>query len=400
MEHYKFGKNWKRFIDTSYTKKRVEIAQKCMLDTLLRPNLDNQSILDIGCGSGIHSLAALRSGARFVTSMDYDLDSVRTAWQLWKAEGKPRNWKIIHGDVLDESFMSRFEDIDIVYSWGVLHHTGNMYKAIKNAALPLKKSHSGGVFFIALYSYNIYQSYLGKSPENWLEIKQKYNAAGYFRKRYMEYQHLYDTYFWNMDRWTEAPKYFVKMLKAARDYKKARGMDLMTDVRDWLGGWPMDFVHEEECVEFCDKKLDMRLARMLTGAGNTEFVFATKNGSTWLDPIFENRRKVLLHPPYELNDPMVWRASIPQFINECDTNEQPFKSSLLLWEDDKVLPGAHSAYDCMFNFGNGRYRHWDNNLYFTTSDNSNPNTNGRKYEITIDDGSVLTEMRNNMLLEQ
>lgn len=95
MDRYKFGKNWNRFIKKNFNSERVECAKKYMLDSLLCPDLKGKSILDIGCGSGIHSLAALRAGARFVVSMDYDPDSVKTAWVLWDREGRQANWKII-----------------------------------------------------------------------------------------------------------------------------------------------------------------------------------------------------------------------------------------------------------------------------------------------------------------
>ena len=57
-----------------------------------------------------------------------------------------------------------------------------------------------------------------------------------------------------------------------RDYRQKRGMSLMTDIRDWLGGWPMEFVHDDEAVAFC-KKLGFRLENIKTGEACSEFLF-------------------------------------------------------------------------------------------------------------------------------
>lgn len=168
MKRYHFGKNWRTFLERHYSEELLENARSCLLNALLLPNLDGKNFLDIGCGSGLHSLAAYRSGAKNVVSFDYDIDSVETTRLLWRKEGCPTNWKILRGDVLNENFMRRFNDIDIVYAWGVLHHTGNMRKAVENAALPLL-NRSSGVYLIALYSYNAYEivgNPRAKTPED------------------------------------------------------------------------------------------------------------------------------------------------------------------------------------------------------------------------------------------
>lgn len=137
MARFGFGKNWKKFVQHYATEERLAEAQNTLLDVLLLPNLEGRTFLDIGSGSGIHSYAAWRAGAKKVISFDYDTDSVEATKKLWELAGSPANWSIMRGDVLDTEFMRHFKDIDIVYSWGVLHHTGNMWKAIENAALPL-----------------------------------------------------------------------------------------------------------------------------------------------------------------------------------------------------------------------------------------------------------------------
>lgn len=388
MQRFQFGKNWNRFINQAFNEERVANAQKCLLDLLLLPSLNNLNFLDIGCGSGIHSLAAFRAGAKLIISVDYDIDSVKTTLKLWDMAGRPRNWKILQGDVLDRNFMGRFHDIDIVYSWGVLHHTDDMYKAIENAALPLQNSDRGGVFCIALYSYTAYKRWLAIPPEEWLEQKKEYNAANKLKKIFLENKYIYTSYFQDIKSLRDIKNRLQKYYERKKIYSKSRGMDVRTDIRDWLGGWPMEFVHENECVEFCEKRLNLKLARMITGESNTEFVFATKDRPTFLDPLFQSRKVIQLENKFEVNDSLIWRYKLPQFADLADTRENPRQSPLLIWEDGVPLSFPHCAYESMLNFGAGRYRHWGDSIYFTTSDNSNPNTNGKKYSVTVDDMDV------------
>lgn len=183
---YGFGKNWQKF-NTLYSQERQEGAKSALLASLGRDHLQGLDMLDIGCGSGLHSLAAWQSGAN-VTSFDYDPDSVAATRHLWQTKaGKPENWHIAQGSVLDDAYMRAAGIHDIVYSWGVLHHTGDVWQALQNAVIPLK---SDGILLIALYSYtagrNGAMSGHSPSPEKWLDIKQDYNRRGAIGKRLME----------------------------------------------------------------------------------------------------------------------------------------------------------------------------------------------------------------------
>ena len=107
----------------------------------------------------------MRAGAERIVSFDFDPDSVATTKQLRAFAGEPSHWQVMQGSVLDEAFMKGLDPVDIVYSWGVLHHTGEMWRAIENAAMPIAPN---GVFYIALYSSD---AYLDPPPEYWLDIK-------------------------------------------------------------------------------------------------------------------------------------------------------------------------------------------------------------------------------------
>jgi 2-polyprenyl-6-hydroxyphenyl methylase/3-demethylubiquinone-9 3-methyltransferase len=258
---FAFGKNWKDYIEKRLSDERVETSRLRMLEFLGMKDLAGRSFLDIGCGSGLHSLAAYRSGARQIVGFDYDPNSVLATKVCHQFAGSPGNWRFEQGSVLDEAFMQRLERADIVYSWGVLHHTGDVWGAIRNAA---DRVAPGGLFYIALYSADV--QHPPRTAEFWLDVKRQYLKASWLGKRRWEWW-----YIWNcmVDRKVYRLPEVVQRLYS---HKKDRGMDLMTDIRDWLGGWPMEFVHDAEAVKFC-KGLGFKLEKIDTGKANTEFLF-------------------------------------------------------------------------------------------------------------------------------
>src|SRR5512133_2520010 len=139
---FEFGKNWKRFL-SRLNDKRIQEAEISLKEKLEVQDLRNRSFLDIGCGSGLFSLAAARLGADQIVSFDYDTFSVACCQEL-KRQFFPdlKNWKIEQASVLNKSYLEKLGTFDIVYSWGVLHHTGNMWQAFENIN-PLVKP--GGV---------------------------------------------------------------------------------------------------------------------------------------------------------------------------------------------------------------------------------------------------------------
>ena len=260
-QRFEFGKNWLNYIHKNFSEEKAEISQKHMLSVLDRGDLKGLSFLDIGCGSGLHSYAAWRAGASTLHSFDYDTNSVASTRYVREQAGNPANWTTVEqGSVLDENYMNRLPQFDLVYSWGVLHHTGNVWQAIRNAAARVKP---GGLFYIALYSADVQKD---PTPEFWLAVKRRYVSSGWLMRRCMETWYVW-RFILNRRLWR-----FPAFLKKAREYKESRGMSLFTDIRDWLGGWPMEFVYDTEAVKFCES-LGFKLKKMLTGEANTEFVF-------------------------------------------------------------------------------------------------------------------------------
>jgi SAM-dependent methyltransferase len=260
-ERYDFGKNWASFIDTQFSADRRNISKQRLLDFLGKRDLKNLRFLDIGSGSGLHSMAAYDAGAARIHSFDYDEVSVQTTERLKVIAGAPANWTIERGDVLDLEYLRGLGLWDIVYSWGVLHHTGAMWSAIDNAA---GRVAPGGLFFIALYSSNV----ASPSTEFWLDVKRRYNLADANGKRRMELWYLWR---FGLDR---NPLRLPLLIKQIYDKKKQRGMSYMTDVRDWLGGWPMEYADDNEVIDVMKQKHGFSLINISTGEACTEFLFA------------------------------------------------------------------------------------------------------------------------------
>ena len=259
---FEFGRNWTGFVRRNLDDERIRVAQKHLLAFLNRQDLKGLDFLDIGSGSGINSAAARLAGADRIHSFDYDPDSVTATSLVRERAGSPANWSISRGDVLDDNFMTSLGKWNFVYSWGVLHHTGDVWRAIDNASRAVT---DGGLFYIALYSADAQQD-----PEFWLDVKRKYNAASAWQKHQMVWW-----YVWNYMLYRDLrrlPEFISWMAR----YRRTRGMSLFVNVRDWLGGWPMEFTHDQDVIEFLRKR-GFALENINSGEANTEFLFSRKS---------------------------------------------------------------------------------------------------------------------------
>ncbi|CAO3460084.1 hypothetical protein [Azospirillum argentinense] len=264
QDRFAFGKNWQGFLDHHFSEERVTIAQKHLLDFLRLPDLRGKTVLDIGSGSGIHSLGMWRAGAERVISFDYDPNSVAATQALHARSGAPRNWTVTRGSVLDANFMAGLPKADIVYSWGVLHHTGAQWTALRHACGQVAED---GLLYIALYTAD---AYIRPTPEDWLRIKKAYNAGGWLKKRWMELDYIW---FFMARRSLSG---LLKVPGMARSYRQGRGMSMMVDLRDWLGGWPMEFSTLREVLSLCQDELGFSLRRLASDEPNSEYLFARR----------------------------------------------------------------------------------------------------------------------------
>ncbi len=174
-----FGRNWRRYVSTYLDADRERVAAESLHD--LVGNLDQKSFLDIGCGSGLFSMCAYRAGAVDVVSIDVDPDAVTATRELQARAGAPTNWRVLHQSILAPDILAELEPADVVYSWGVLHHTGDMYTAIRNAAALVKP---GGRFAIAIYN-RVTGRWL--DSKRWWRIKRAYNRAPRIVQKAMEF---------------------------------------------------------------------------------------------------------------------------------------------------------------------------------------------------------------------
>jgi predicted RNA methylase len=147
MRMFHFGRNWKNYVKNIVDEKVLVETQNSLLRYLPKDAFINASFLDIGCGSGLFSLSAMLLGCSEVVSFNIDEESLE-AFKLLIQKFKNRlpvnfenKLKIFRGNILDLELVSSLSKnpFDIVYSWGVLHHTGNMWEAIKNASKLTKK---------------------------------------------------------------------------------------------------------------------------------------------------------------------------------------------------------------------------------------------------------------------
>jgi len=260
QEKFSFGKNWKEFLKL-LTKERVDLAKKS-LSSFIDVDIKGKTFVDIGCGSGLFSLSAALLGAK-VTSVDVDANSVACAVHLRdKFKIKHGDWKIVTGSALDKNFIKGLGKFDIVYSWGVLHHTGNMWTALDNVTQLVKPK---GTFYVALYN-----DFRGiPSSKTWLSIKRFYAKRGKLLRRGMEAVYL-SYFFVGLILHGKNPFSYIKKYPQT----SRRGMSFYRDAVDWLGGYPYEYASVEEVTKFYNKRGFELLKKQETAReGCNEFLF-------------------------------------------------------------------------------------------------------------------------------
>ncbi len=259
-ERFRFGANWAAFLRT-LDEDRILQAELSLKDMLAVENLQGKRFLDVGSGSGLFSLAARRLGAE-VHSLDYDPESVACTRELKRRyfNDDPK-WSVEEASVLDEAHLGSLGKFDVVYSWGVLHHTGQMQQALNNVLIPLADS---GTLFIAIYNDQ------GVISKFWSVVKRIY-CSGLIGR--IAVSCMFIPYFAAM----EIVKGLVKSgnpFASMSRYRKQRGMSPYYDWIDWLGGYPFEVATPEFLLEFY-KSHHFTLDRLITTnhLGCNQFVF-------------------------------------------------------------------------------------------------------------------------------
>ena len=222
---------------------RIRAAERSLREMLEVENLEGKTFLDIGSGSGLSSLAARRMGAK-VYSFDYDPRSVACTAELRRRFfPDDSDWVVAQGSALDTRYLSTLGTFDIVYSWGVLHHTGAMWLGIENA---INRVTGGGQLFIAIYNDQSYKS------RAWWLVKWFYNVLPRpLNTIYANTLGLF-TYGVNILKYTIKlkPMIAIRPLLEYKQYKQKRGMSFMHDLIDWIGGFPYEFTLYEVLEQY------------------------------------------------------------------------------------------------------------------------------------------------------
>jgi 2-polyprenyl-6-hydroxyphenyl methylase/3-demethylubiquinone-9 3-methyltransferase len=261
---FEFGSNWRRFLST-VDEDRIREAVASLSRMLVVEDLRGKHFLDIGSGSGLFSLAARRLGAT-VHSFDFDSESVACTRELKRRFFEDDNaWTIEQGSALDASYVRSLGRFDVVYSWGVLHHTGDMMTALDNATIPVSP---GGRLYIAIYNdQGIYSTF-------WKHVKKIYCTGTLGRVAVLS---------------VFVPLFFLRSLAAGlikygnpvaqfTGYRSRRGMSIYHDWVDWLGGYPFEVAKPEDIVEFYrGRSFQYENGSRTNRLGCNEFLFRRKS---------------------------------------------------------------------------------------------------------------------------
>ena len=225
---FDFGENWLAFSD-ALRPEQLAAAEASLLRHLPPEGWRGLRVADVGCGSGLFAVAMAGLGAR-VTAIDVNpkcIEATRlNAGRFLAGDASTLDLRL--GSILDAEFVRSFgASFDDVYSWGVLHHTGSMDRAVANALSMLAPD---GFAVIALYNRH------WTSPI-WRAIKRTYCALpGPLATAYAAL--------------------FVPVIAAAKfavtrrnPFHKERGMSFWRDVVDWVGGYPYEYVAPEEFMK-------------------------------------------------------------------------------------------------------------------------------------------------------
>jgi len=259
---FAFGRNWASFLRV-LDEERIAEAERSLTAMLGAERIAGATFLDVGSGSGLFSLAAMRLGARRVHSFDFDPASVACTQELRRRYfPEASHWTIARASALDGDYVRSLGTWNVVYSWGVLHHTGGMWDALGQVAGLVDAS---GVLFISIYNDQ------GPISAGWRAVKQFYNRGAMAKAAVVS---AFVPYFVGRGLVVDLARRRSPLTRY-RDYRRTRGMSMVHDWIDWLGGFPFEVAKPEEVFHFYRQR-GFTLEKLTTCGGRlgcNEFVF-------------------------------------------------------------------------------------------------------------------------------
>ncbi|HZE30991.1 MAG TPA: class I SAM-dependent methyltransferase [Actinoallomurus sp.] len=266
-DRFAFGSNWRAFIEL-VDEDRINAAIASLSGPLETTDLTGRTFLDVGCGSGLFSLAAHRMGAR-VRSFDHDPESVAATLELCERFCGDGGWSVTQGSILDDGTVAALGRFDIVYSWGVLHHTGDLWRATENAARLVAP---GGLLYISIYNDQ------GLESRMWRRVKHRYNKSGALERRLLV---LGSAAYLHRRRPLASLVALVRGTGPVLSRPpRPRGMSAKHDLVDWVGGYPFEVAKPEEVFAFMRTRgFELRhLKTCAGGIGCNEYVLERVSG--------------------------------------------------------------------------------------------------------------------------
>ncbi len=238
-----FGDIFSKFYNDPSVGFHIDEAKKSLEPFLLGDDLSGKTFLDAGCGGGLFSVAAHRLNASAITSFDNDSKMLSFCSEIKSREGFEAHWQILEGSILDLQFVKSLGSFDYVYCWGVVHHTGDMWKAIENIISVVK---SGGCIYLGVYNnasaFGFWDDRRFGSSKFWYRVKKMiYLSPKFIKKAAL----LISLFFYRLVSATDSMTGGYKF----KNFHE-RGMTGSVAIQDWLFGFPYEFASVDEVVNY------------------------------------------------------------------------------------------------------------------------------------------------------